>query len=170
MKRILSFLLFLTISICAIAQSAQGRYNSIRTQDGMLFFIQPQRLNELSGIKRFEYDMTLLSWQDSVTVNFTFESSQMTIPTDLKIESNGTDIECDTFSALFVDVKKNHFEIRITSKFSLEQIEFILTSVTPPKFCFKQGNEPMSATYSLKAWRKDKKKLNDILNLYKLSR
>lgn len=142
----------------------------MRTRDGMLFFILPQRLKETSGIKRFEYDMTMLSWNDSVTVNFTFESTSLDPVTELNIVSGDSTYPCDSFSTLFMDAKKNHYEIRITSKFTLAEIEKILKNSTPPRFCFRQDNSDKSATYTSKAWITDKKKLNDILKLFLLSK
>lgn len=170
MKRIFALIILVTSLLSVAAQSAEGRYNSFRTRDGMLFFILPQHLKEVSGIRRFEYDMTLLSWTDSVTVNFTFESDSIDPISDLHIVCGPDSLPCDSFSNLFVDAKKNHYEIRITSQFSFDAIDRMIKSVTPPRFCFRQGNSDVAAAYSSKAWINDKKKLNDILKLFLLSK
>ena len=170
MKRIFAIIILITSLLSGAAQSAEGRYNSFRTRDGMLFFILPKHLKELSGIKRFEYDMTLLSWTDSVTVNFTFESNSVEPISDLHIVCGHDSLPCDSFSNLFVDAKKNHYEIRITSTFSFEEIDRMVKSSSPPRFCFRQGNVDEYATYSSKAWINDKKRLNDILKLFLLSK
>ncbi|MDE6377264.1 MAG: hypothetical protein K2K72_00805 [Duncaniella sp.] len=171
MKRIVPVIVMLSSVLWAFAQSAENRYNSRMTRDGVLFFLMPEPLKDLSGIKKFEYDATLLSWTDSTTVNFTFESSSFQLPTDLRVRY-GEDgvIECKSFSPLFIDIKKNHYEIRITSKFSNAEFESIIKSLTPPAFCFNQGEEPKSAAYKAKAWSKDRKKLNDIFQLYLYSK
>lgn len=170
MKRILSVIVTLTTFLISFSQSAEGRYISRMTADGVLYFIMPQQLKDLSGLKHFDYDMTLLSWTDSVTINFTFESSSMQLPENLEIVCNKNPIVCNSFSPLFVDIKKNHFEIRITSKYSISDLEQILKSITPPEFSFTQGGVPKSATYKQKVWIKDKKRLNDIMQLYYLSK
>lgn len=170
MKRYLSLLILFSSFVSMFSQSAENRYNSRMTRDGVLFFIMPERLKDLSGIKKFEYDVTLLSWTDSATVNFTFESSSIDIPTDLKVTCDKGSIECLTYSPLFIDIKKNHYEIRITSKFSNTELRSIIDSTTPPRFCFNQGAESKSATYKTKAWSKDRKKLNDIIQLYLYSK
>lgn len=170
MKRLLTVLTLLLCYITGFSQSAENRYNSRMTRDGVLFFIMPEKLKDLTGIKRFEYDTTLLSWTDSATVNFTFESSSLTLPTDFEIKCESGTIKCSSYSPLFVDIKRNHYEIRLTSKFSISQIESIFKSLTPPVFCFKQEGISKSASYKPKAWASDRKKLNDILQLYNLSR
>lgn len=140
------------------------------TQDGVLFFIMPQKIKDLTGLKKFEYDITLLSWTDSATVNFTFEATSPNMPSDLRIECESGEIPCDSYSALFVDIKRNHYEIRITSKFSNPQLERILQSPTPPVFTFTQDGTLKTASYKPKSWAADRKKLNDIFRLFTLSR
>lgn len=152
------------------AQSAEGRYSSRMTQDGFIFFANPQRLKELNNIKRFEYDMTMLTWTDSITVNFTFESTSMVMPHDLRIKYDGGVVKCDAYSSLFTDIKKDYYEIRITSRYSTSDIERILKSEKSPCFCFSQGDMEESAAYNPGAWKKDRKKLNDIFNLYLYSK
>lgn len=170
MKRHLCLMSFMFSIVVLFGQSAEGRYSSRLTRDGVLFFIMPERLRDVSGIKSFEYDMTMLSWSDSVTVNFTFESSEMAIPSNLSIQIGQEETVCHSFSPLFVDIKGNHFEIRITSKFSVSEIKAMIYSTLPPRFCFVQGAEAKSAAYKPKQWAKDRKKLNDIFQLYLLSK
>ncbi len=170
MKRILSCLLILVSLIGAFAQSAQGRYHSRLTPDGTLFFIQPHKLNNLSGIKSFSYDVTLLSWQDSATVNFTFESNSMEVPSKLQIRVGNTDFDCESYSPLYIDIMKNHYVIRITSKFSVDEIGRFCSSETPPVFSFYQGDTHLTASYKPKSWIPERKKLQDIFKLYSMSK
>lgn len=162
--------------VCAIscfychAQSAGNRYVSRMTQDGTLFFINPQKLNDLSGIKKFEYDMTMLSWTDSITVNFTFESDKMTLPSEVMLRSGTKTYECNNYSSLFIDIKKNHFEIRITSKFLNKDIEEIISRTDPLSFVIKQDGVTETASYNPKKWRKESKMLTDIYKLYLYSK
>lgn len=170
MKRLTLLLVAMLVTLGVAAQSADGRYTSRMTQDGTLFFVMPQKIGKLSGIKRFEYDMTMLTWTDSVTVNFTFESDRMSLPENLEIVSGANRYACADYSPLFIDIKKKHYEVRITSKFPADQIKSIVGSATPPVFSFTQDGVPESATYSEGAWRKDRKKLSDIYQLYLYSR
>lgn len=167
MKRILIILLVL---IVGEASFALDRYASRMTPDGTIYFIMPKKLSKLQGIKHFDYDMTLLSWTDSVTVNFTFESGLMGHPNNLAINSGTRSFVCDHYSLLFQDLKKNGFEIRVTSKFSTHDIKEMIDSEAPPIFIFYQGENKESATYSEGAWKKDRKKLIDIYNIYQYTK
>lgn len=171
MRKILLLAIAIIISFVNVnGQSADGRYVSRMTQDGTLYFIQPIKIKKLSGLKSFEYDMTLLNWTDSVTVNFTFESSMMQIPEKFKIISGSNTIACNSYSVLYLDIKKKHYEIRITSKFKASEIESVIRMPSPPIFSFSQENIQKSASYTQSAWNKDRKKLIDIFNLYNYSR
>lgn len=114
--------------------------------------------------------MTYLSWTDSVTVNITFRSKSVACPSELVIESCGCLCRCSSCSMLFTDIVKGGYEIRLTSKFSVGEIERVLECPDSPTFTFKQNGVLCSAEYSKGAWKKDRKKLTDIYNLYKLSK
>lgn len=169
-KRILFAIIGIVAALGAAAQSAEGRYVSRMTRDGTLFFVMPHKLGETESIKSFEYDMTLLSWTDSVTVNFTFLSDRMERPTDLRICSGVSVFACGRYQPLYTDIKKNRYEIRITASFPVEALKAIINSPDPPVFRFRQEGEDASATYRRAAWRKDSRKLQDIFRLYEYSK
>lgn len=171
MKKSFLLLFFIILSVSEIlGQSAQGRYSSRMTVDGTIFFIEPCKLKELDNIRKFEYDMTLLSWTDSVTVNFTFETNIMSMPHDLRISSNQKEYICKDFSSLFIDIKKNHYEIRITSQFSVDEVSQILNSEDSPTFVFTQDDVTNRASYTKRSWKKDRNKLLSIFKLYSYSK
>lgn len=171
MKRSLLIIVSLVFLIPTVfGQSAQGRYTSRMTANGTIFFIEPHKLTDLSNIKRFVYDMTLLSWTDSVTINFTFESDLMTIPESLQIKSCGKTYVCKDYSSLFVDIKKKHYEIRISSKFSISEMEQFLQCESSPVFSFSQNGILETASYKNNSWLKDRKKLLDIFKVYQYSK
>ena len=168
MKKYLHILLLLIVLVGFL--QAEARYASRMTQDGTIFFIEPHKLTDLGNIKKFEYDMTLLSWTDSVTVNFTFESDRLAMPQNLTVKSGDNVFVCTDFSDLFYDLKKNHYEIRITSKFSVDEIREIIKSENPPVFSFIQDGVNEYASYKSGSWRKDRKRLLKILQLFLFSK
>ncbi|MBP3589793.1 MAG: hypothetical protein J6J61_04375 [Muribaculaceae bacterium] len=170
-RKFFTALILLIVSVVgASAQSAAGRYASRMTPDGTLFFVMPHKLGDTHGIKHFEYDMTLLSWTDSVTINFTFQASEMERPADLELCSGDSVYRCDRYSPLFTDIKKNGYEIRITSAFSAAAIKAVISSKEPPVFRFRQNGKAESAGYKPGAWLKDRKKLQDIFRLYEYAK
>lgn len=114
--------------------------------------------------------MTLLTWTDSVTVNFTFESNFMTVPDTVKIISGDRTFYSNSYKPLFIDLKKDHYEIRISALFPISELEYIINSSLPPCFEIYQDGNKETATYKLGAWRKDQKKLSNIYNLYMYSK
>lgn len=140
------------------------------TQDGTIFFIMPKKISDCSGIKKFEYDMTCLTWTDSVTVNFTFRSASVDRPVGLAVESCGHTYTCTAYSLLYTDIVKGGYEIRVTSKFPVAEIEEMLQCESSPVFTFEQNHTRCTAAYSAGAWKSDRKKLKDIFNLFNLQR
>lgn len=170
MKKFIAFLLVSMTAMPSHGQSSQGRYASRITPDGTIFFINPHKLGSLRNLIRFEYDMTLPDWTDSVTVNFTFESSWMNTLENLEIASGGNVYPCEEFSVLFIDIKKHHYKIRVTSKFSVQELTEIVESESIPVFSFTQNGIQKKAEYKSKDWKKERPKLLDILSLYHYSK
>ncbi len=170
MKKLIVLLFILVMAIPSKGQSSQGRYASRITPDGTIFFINPQKLGALTNLRRFEYDMTLLSWKDSVIINFTMETSWMTAPENFKLVSGDKVYPCENFSVLYTDIKKQHYVIRVTSKFSLQELTQIVTSTTSPTFAFTQNGVKEAAKYTDNAWKKERKKLLAIIQLYVYSK
>jgi hypothetical protein len=169
MRKLLFSLLFFNAVFC-FAQSAEGRYSSRMTRDGVIYFIMPKSIKDLSGIKKFEYDITLLNWSDTATVNFTFESVSMIIPDDIYLKSGNHDYKSLESSSLFIDIKKNHYEIRISSRFLVQDIEKAFNTTISPVFTFRQEEIEKRAAYKPGAWKKERKKLSDIFKLYRYSK
>ena len=170
MKKLIALLFMLAMVIPSHGQSSQGRYASRITPDGTIFFINPQTLGALTNIRWFEYDMTLPSWTDSVTINFTIESSLMNAPENLKIVSGDNVYSCEDYSVLYTDIKKQHYVIRVTSRFSIQDLTQIIESASLPVFSFTQNGIAEEAAYTYRAWNKERKKLSDILQLYVYSK
>lgn len=169
MKRIIIILISVVFAVLgASAQSASGRYVSRMTQDGILYFIEPKKITKVENIQRFNYDMTLISWSDSTTVNFTFKSKTPAYPDSLSFKSCGASYKITNYSLLFTDIVKGGYEIRVTSKVDNNTLEKLFMCPEPPIFSFFQNGLPCTATYTSRAWKSDQKKLLDIFNLYKL--
>ena len=152
------------------SQETGDRYASRMTQDGTIFFIMPQKLSKTEGIRRFEYDMTCLTWSDTVTINFTIKSKHIETPENITIGSGDNSYKPVKTKILFIDLKKNEYEIRTSCQFLWPDIEKIFTDEQKPTFCLSQNGLPESATYKEGKWNKERKTLSNILNLFKYSK
>ena len=166
MKYTFRLLAILTVLISSAVVEGYARYNSFRSKDGILYFFNPQKLNVLENIKSFEYDMTMLTWTDSVTINFSIVSESMAMPTDFVISSGESKFVCHDYSLLFVDLEKNRYKLRMTSRFPLQEIEKIIGCPTPPVFEFRQDGIERAASYKNKSWKTDREKIKQVMGLY----
>lgn len=165
MRRVI---LLLTMLVTMFNAMAIERYVSRPVTDGILYFIMPKKLDNVTGVKSFEYDMTMVSSLDSVTVNFTVYSPTAQEPTDLKLTGGATNVKCDNYKLLFVDKAGKNYEIRVTSTFPKAVIEKLFTANDAPGFEFKLGPTAVAASYKPGAWKKDREKISEVFNLIKL--
>ena len=148
------------------SQSSFHRYSSRITNDGICYFFKECKLKSVSGMKQFEYDMTYPDWTDSITVNFSIYCDTPEVPQKLSIRGGDKIYACNYFRSLYVDIIKGGYEIRMTSRFAKEDITSLLQQPeSPMAFEMEMKGKKMFATYKNGAWKKDRKKLNDIFLL-----
>ena len=110
--------------------------------------------------------MTYPDWTDSIIVNFSMYCNIPDVPQKLSIRSGDKVYVCHDFSSLYVDILKDGYEIRITSRFAKDDIVSLLQqSEYPMVFEMETKGINIYAKYKGSAWRKDRKKLNDIFLL-----
>lgn len=168
--KILLLLTTLVISSTLWAQSAHKRYITRMTKDGMCYFFRATELSATEDISHFEYDITYLDWQDSITVNYTAYTSSPAIPVDLAITNGTLTYPCTDYKHLYVEFRKKGYEVRMTSRYALADFEQLLDAPQPLTFVFMQGNEKKSAAYKPKAWQKERNTIKQILQLIKSTR
>ena len=158
-----------SVSGC-MGKSVGDRYASRMTRDGTIFFILPERLKATDGVDRFEYDMTCLTWNDTVTVNFSVRSKNMEVPEHVALQSGDKRFDAVGIAKLYTDIVKNGYEIRMSCRFLWDDIQRAFTAVQPPVFLFDQSGVERSATYTPRQWKGERRILSEILELYNYSR
>ncbi len=149
-----------------MAASLSGKYFSRMVDKGMLFFLNPQKVSQVEGVKSFEYDVTMTTWNDSVTINFTCKSDVMDTPQDFKIVSGSNTYKSVKNKVLYTDIIKKGFEIRMSSTLLYRDFEAMVNNENPPTFTFVQGGMQKSASFSSGKWDKERKDLQRILSVY----
>jgi len=94
----------------------------------------------------------------------------MTAPEHLKIVSGDTVYPCEDFSVLFTDIRRQHYVIRVTSKFPVQELTEIVGSASSPVFAFTQNGIQEAAAYTGSAWKKERRRLLAIFQLYVYSK
>lgn len=163
--RIITFVLLCVMCLQVEAQSINKRYRSHIGNGGTTYFFVPKKLSKKNGVDKFIYDMTHLSTTDSVTLNFT-----IVVENSVKVESlilaNGeSEIKSSCLSLLYRDVLDDGYEIRTTSRFSLNQLLSAFSNDSPLIFKVMLSNgDAVSAAYTKSRWKKEKQTITKIFN------
>ena len=159
-------ILFLCFALLPQFVGAQGRFTTRLTDKGTLHFLEPKKLNDLSGVSRFEFDMTYVTSTDSAYVNFSVKAPVAVKPSDIRLcYGTGLILSCDDSRLLFIDRHGASYEIRMMCRFPISELRKALEEASPPVFRFKMGNSEASASYRPSAWKKDRIRINEMFNL-----
>lgn len=149
------------------AQSIENRYRSHLGNGGITYFFCPKHVGHGANICRFVYDMTYKMGSDSVILNF----SILTIrPMKVKkfVLQCGEEHLCEgkAVSTLYADLIGKKYEIRTTSKFSMNDIYKMFSQSEELNFnmLFDNG-EKGSAKYGKSKWKRESQQITRIIDL-----
>ena len=116
--KLLPLLVSVMVCLNMQAQSADGRYISRMTQDGTLYFINPQKLSKTEGIKNFEYDMTLLRYACDAAIlgRFVYAAVGWTAEYGQNGGGFGDTAFVADFKKWLVNLKKRDVDLSVTEK------------------------------------------------------
>lgn len=158
------FLFLFVIAASCHAQSANKRYRSYLSERGTVNFIRPFKLGNKNNIDLFEFDMTYVSYSDSITINCTLKTKRPNIVRALELRTGCHEVIDNDVYLLYRDVLKDGYEMRITSRFSFDDIKRIYKSTSPCVFkvIFNDGSWG-TATYSKSKWKSEHLNMTRIL-------
>lgn len=164
MARIVFILLIFFISIICNAQSIEKRYSSHLSNAGVINFFHPKKLKKNTNVDMFVFDMTYISHNDSVTLNCSFRIRNKYNIKLLNLKSGNNKIHSNDLFILYREVKKHGYEIRVTSRFSFNEIKNVFKEHIPPVFeiILNDGSYCM-ASYRKSAWEKESFNVTKIL-------
>lgn len=152
------------MSFTCEAKSVNERYSSFLTQNGIIHFFRPTKLDRFNGIDNFNYDMTYLSKKDSITINCSIDLKDNHLVHLFKIQNGIQEITGDDTYMMFRDVTKKGYRIRLSSRFPIREIVELFVSNQPLTFCIETTqNITLSATYTPSHWKKENKIMTRIL-------
>lgn len=162
-KNYIIFILFFIGTICH-AQSIGKRYRSHLSECGTINFFRPIKLNDKTNTDLFVFDMTYISHSDSVTVCCSIRTKHPNTVKSLELINSDQDIASNNVSVLYCDVLKRGYEIRITSRFSFNDIQHIYKESIPLMFkIIFNDDSSCTATYSRSKWEKESQNITRIL-------
>lgn len=127
------------------------------TDAGVMYFFRPIKLERIDNMLEFEYDVTYIENEDSVTINFTTSIDSFATVKDIIVNSQETIVYCDSVNCLYCDVSETYYDVRTSFRLSYNDFVKIYESLTPLTFCIHFSNNlECTATYSKKRWLKER--------------
>lgn len=108
-------LTFLALSIQANAQNLTKYYVSSLQQQGILYFIFPQKNFKTPSKEDFIYDITYLNSSDSATINFSYYDKESVILDSIVLKSSNIEYRSKV-KRIFIDKEKGNWHYRYTFK------------------------------------------------------
>lgn len=159
----LLFILLFIGPICH-AQSIDKRYRSHLSECGTINFFRPIKLYDRTNTDLFIFDMTYISHSDSVTVNCSIKTKYPNSVKSFGLANSSQEVTSNNVSVLYRDVLKRGYEIRITSRFSFNDIQHIYKKSSPLMFkIIFSDNSSCTAAYSKSQWDKESRNITRIL-------
>ena len=172
MKKFLSALsVMLLVCTLASAQSINKRYSSTMNAEGTIHFLRPYRLKKCDAMNGFEFDITYLSSEDSVTVNCTLEVKDPEKVSEMHLISGSKRLKGQSLKTFFCDVTKDGFNIRLSSRYKLSEWASLYASTEPIVFEFLVDDGTYRrATYKGSQWKTERENVTRIIKTinYKL--
>jgi len=167
-----SFLLFFFLSICSItnAQKISKFYTSSMQDDGILYFIEPkQEFKNKKEHCKFIYDLTYLTVNDSISLNFTYSDnlireidSIVFIQEKIRLSSKAEKI--------FIETNKNVWKHRYSGRFSFNDFNEIFKQDKQALVLVYFQNKTIQLEINNKKWKKTSTIISKIFSLIKANR
>lgn len=158
-KLILTLLL-----LCSIAAFGRERY-SVRTLPlGNMYFFMPCKLKASSGNK-LEYDMTLHSYRDSVTVNMTLTSPMGRVKS-VSLSTGDVNYSTTQYELFFQERNGSRFNTRVHIDCPGQIYAQLFASSVPLtiELTMEDGKQ-YSFTYKPKKWKEDSLYVTEVLEM-----
>lgn len=158
-KVILSLLL-----LCSIAAFGEGRYSVQTLPQGNMYFFMPCKLKRAAGNK-LQYDMTILSYRDSVTINMTLTSPMGRVKS-VRLSSGDVSYITTQYELFFQERKGSRFNTRVhidcptpifTQLFASPDLLNIELTM--------EDSKQYSFTYKPKKWKEDSRYVSEVMEI-----
>lgn len=158
-KILLSLLL-----LCRTTGFATERYSIRAVERGEMYFFMPCKLKGAAGSK-LQYDMTVLSFCDSVSINMTLTSPKDRVKS-IRISANETAYSTDLYELYFQERQGSRFNTRIHIDCPIEQYKLLFTHRTPVTIeLIMESGRSYAFTYKAKKWQKESEYVAEVLDI-----
>ena len=163
MIRLIAILSLFFINLSMTAQSLDKRYTSHLSNNGIIGFIRPKQLSVTTNLDKFEYDMTYVSGQDSITINCSLYVKNEALVKELNIKSGERELKGEKVAVIYRDITPKGYVLRVTTRFSFNDVKTCFENSTPFEFyAMMTDGSQCTATYRASKWQKEQQMVTRI--------
>lgn len=163
-RKVTLFLLLL----CSIVAFGEERYFTRILPDGKLYFFMPYKLKAKKGNK-LQYDMTLLTYCDSVTINMTLHSPMGRVKS-VRLSAGEVSYFTTQYELFFQERSGSRFNTRVHIDCPGDKFKQLYTGSTPLTIeLTMESNAKYTFTYRAKEWQKETAYVFEVLEMIEYS-
>lgn len=156
------------ISLGAAAQNISDHYISSIQEEGILYFVKPREgFRDAENHNKLIYDLTYLSAEDSVTLNFTYEDDRIIKPQKLTLANDGTSLS-SPLKKIYIESEGNGWEYRYSASFPFNELRGFYTG-TEPKIMLEHKEGSIPFEIKSRKWEKQSAIVSKILQMITLN-
>jgi len=166
-------LLFLFMAFAWISElNAQkiSKYYSVSFQkNGSLYFIEPEYgFENRSENCELIFDMTYLSSQDSLLLNFSFISPEIVEIDSISFVTAQNTISSES-QKLFIEDEKKAWKHRYSSQFLFDEVQLLFQSEKSPTLAVHSNGDMITLTMKQNKWKKERDIVSKILKMIQVN-
>ena len=164
MKHIAQKLVFFLLLVCNLAVFGNERYNMRILPNGKMYFFMPCKLKGTSGTQ-LQYDMTLLSYRDSVSINMTLTSPIGRVKS-VTLSSPETKYSTPQYELYYQERSGSRFNTRVHIDCPVKVYRQLFTGQSPItiELAMEDGKQ-YTFTYKTKKWREESAYVFEVLEM-----
>lgn len=167
MNSILKHSVLILLIISSLSASAEERYFTRLIEQGTMVFFNPTKVPSLSKGNSLEYDITLLSQSDTVSINMTLTANESRIKS---VSLHAGDATFNTISPViyYSDMNGKKFDTRIHLECPKNIFAQLFNQQDPLEIKVELvDGAHLSFVYKEKVWNKETHIISNVLSLYK---
>lgn len=158
-KVILILLLF-----CSVVALSKERYSVRMLPLGNMYFFMPCKLKAASGNK-LQYDMTLHSYRDSVTINMTLTSPMGRVKS-VCLSAGNINYFTTQYELFFQERNGSRFNTRVHIDCPSDRYRQLFASSVPLTIeLTMESGKQYSFTYKPKKWQEDSRDVSEVMEM-----
>ncbi len=156
--------LFTLLLLCQTSGFATERYSIRAVEHGKMYFFMPCQLKGNAGSK-LQYDMTLLSFSDSVSINMTLTSPKDRVKS-VRLSADETVYSTAQYELYFQERQGSRFNTRIHIDCPIGAYELLFTNRTPVTIELNmESGQSYAFTYKAKKWQRESGHVAEVLDI-----